>query len=241
MVITCSPFLYADINDFLKVGNVIVRNHTSSHFKARHNDVGRVLADSDSNLCGIFNLPKFKTTFQSLTKITTQKCQIYRSSRRNMRQLWLKTIRIWELMLIVNIAIYWTSDHTEPVRYSLKDDRKNRLLCFKDFTFTQACSCSALSINHKMPTSNAKRSSDSDKKSESRRRRNVESAKRSRERLKNEHKWMEIQLSENEDRVRKLEKRVKDLTSELMAPPRKGRNGLANVHSERPSWHGEPF
>lgn len=92
-----------------------------------------------------------------------------------------------------------------------------------------------------MSSSNAKLSSDSDRKSETRRRKNVESAKRSRERLRNEHKWMKIQMLENEDRVRDLEKRVNELASELRAPPRKGRNGQANVPSERPHWFGEPF
>lgn len=76
---------------------------------------------------------------------------------------------------------------------------------------------------------------------EERRLRNIESAKRSRARLRNETAWMQVQMSENEDRMRYLEKKVKDLTDELRTPQR-NRSSKHSPHPEkRPDWFGEPF
>lgn len=84
-----------------------------------------------------------------------------------------------------------------------------------------------------------------EKRREHRRQSNIASANRSRERLKNEHNWMHIQMSENEDRMHNLEKRVAELTAELAAPPRRKstqpapRDDLANA--DRPAWFGDAF
>lgn len=89
----------------------------------------------------------------------------------------------------------------------------------------------------------------------SRRKKNIDSANRSRDRLKNEHKWMSVQMSENEDRMRRLEKTIDSLTSELdtSAPQsskkdnagpsssRKDKTGGSKDKSDRPKWFGEPY
>lgn len=85
-----------------------------------------------------------------------------------------------------------------------------------------------------------------DRRREERRLRNIESAKKSRERLKNESSWMQIQMNENEDRMKHLEKTVRDLTNELKSPPRHLRKSSASRKrvteiEDRPSWFGEPY
>lgn len=102
-----------------------------------------------------------------------------------------------------------------------------------------------------------------------RRRRNVQSAKRSRERKREEQRWIEIQVNENEDRLRHLESQVSALTAELNRPPRfkkshpsashnhitappirpdshshshhSFRNSFQPPAEERPAWFGAPF
>lgn len=79
-----------------------------------------------------------------------------------------------------------------------------------------------------------------------RRERNVQSAKRSKDRLKNEHRWMEIQTLENEDRIRFLERRMDVLIAELERPPSQSRSPKPASHqcslsTDRPSWFGAPF
>lgn len=83
---------------------------------------------------------------------------------------------------------------------------------------------------------------------EQRRIRNIESAKRSRDRLKNETTWMEMQVQETNDRMRALERRVKDLTDELSTPSRTSRinspdklRRTMTFTPDRPKWFGEPF
>lgn len=97
-----------------------------------------------------------------------------------------------------------------------------------------------------MPHGQSSSSTASAPKEKSRRQRNVESAKRSRDRLKNEPLWMHVQLSENEDRMRKLEKCVHELTSELKSSSRSRTRRPVKGHDfakqgERPAWFGEPF
>lgn len=84
---------------------------------------------------------------------------------------------------------------------------------------------------------------DSSKKGkEDRRRKNVESAIRSRDRLKNEQHWMSIQMQENEDRMRNLEKKVVELTEELVgSKSRSSKKARPYVPDDRPKWFGEPF
>lgn len=78
-----------------------------------------------------------------------------------------------------------------------------------------------------------------------RRKRNVESARRHKQRLKNEYNWMRIQAEENESRIKQLETEVRDLTVELTSPPGKSSRKKAQPNSSstenRPSWFGEPF
>lgn len=81
---------------------------------------------------------------------------------------------------------------------------------------------------------------------EQRRLRNIQSAQRSRDRLKNEPKWMQVQMSENEDRMRYLEKQVIELTEELSKTKDKRNTGRPKgrdsyQESDRPAWFGDPF
>lgn len=84
------------------------------------------------------------------------------------------------------------------------------------------------------------------KKDRIRRVRNVKSAKRSKDRMKNEHIWMEVQTLENEDRIKFLESRMDALVAELESGPRKAKTSKqtffesANLN-ERPAWFGAPF
>lgn len=79
-----------------------------------------------------------------------------------------------------------------------------------------------------------------------RRVRNVKSAKRSKDRLKNEHIWMEIQTLENEDRIKYLENRMEVLVAELESGPRNSKTSKQKHYQiqddkNRPSWFGTPF
>lgn len=90
---------------------------------------------------------------------------------------------------------------------------------------------------------------------EQRRLRNIESAKRSRERLRREPQWMEVQMKENEERIRMLENTIGGLTKELQKKPKKkneavrhsihfGKQAQHHPHfhgEKRPEWFGEPF
>lgn len=92
---------------------------------------------------------------------------------------------------------------------------------------------------------------DAAQRHEQQRLRNIQSAKRSRDRLKHEDKWMEVQASENADRIRKLEQKVTSLSQELLSTAsRKPTRPTASSYStnnnlsrteERPSWFGQPF
>lgn len=92
-----------------------------------------------------------------------------------------------------------------------------------------------------MPPTSKPLNKESDHRASSRRQRNVDSAKRSKDRLKNEHKWMEVQMSENEGRVRELERRARDLASELEKPSKNHRSVKPTGKDNRPAWFGEPF
>lgn len=79
-----------------------------------------------------------------------------------------------------------------------------------------------------------------------RRRRNVQSAKRSREKKNQEHRWVQMQVLENEDRIRHLEREVDSLTAELTSPPKKPNRSQHSKHPkqsqpDRPAWFGDPF
>lgn len=76
---------------------------------------------------------------------------------------------------------------------------------------------------------------------EQRRLRNIESAKRSRARLNNEQKWVQIQMKENDDRMRTLETQVSLLTKELAVPSRKSKKESKGMDEDRPAWFGEAF
>lgn len=84
---------------------------------------------------------------------------------------------------------------------------------------------------------------------EDRRLRNIESAKRSRERLRREPEWLEIQMRENEDRIKVLEKTIGGLEEELNPKPRRKtertrhpkHSGKQSSVDKRPEWFGEPF
>lgn len=76
---------------------------------------------------------------------------------------------------------------------------------------------------------------------EERRRKNIESAVRSRERLKNEQNWMAIQMSENEDRMKRLEKKIDQLSQELSGSKSRSKKGSSSSQNDRPKWFGEPF
>lgn len=75
---------------------------------------------------------------------------------------------------------------------------------------------------------------------EQRRLRNIESAKRSRDRMKNEPQWMELQMNENKDRIKLLERTVETLTNELTGMDRR-KLGKKRGGDDRPAWFGEPF
>lgn len=84
---------------------------------------------------------------------------------------------------------------------------------------------------------------DKQKRDEDRRRRNVESAKRSRDRKNQEQRWMEIQVLENEDRIRDLEQQIENLTAELHGTPKEPLSpSPPELPGEnRPEWFGEAF
>lgn len=78
---------------------------------------------------------------------------------------------------------------------------------------------------------------------EMRRRRNIESAKRSRERKQQQERVVEMQVYENERRIRYLEQQVRDLSNELETPsPYIGHSGQRrSSRDSRPAWFGAPF
>lgn len=77
---------------------------------------------------------------------------------------------------------------------------------------------------------------------ESKRARNILTAKRHKERLSKEHHWMEIQAAENEDKIRKLEKRARHLMEQLDSGSRPSPSVTSeNKHESRPKWFGDPF
>lgn len=82
-----------------------------------------------------------------------------------------------------------------------------------------------------------------EKKKEERRRRKIESAKRSRERLRNEPHWVELQLADNRDRIDKLSQTVEQLSEDLHRPAgsTKSQQDSSSTPSKRPSWYGDPF
>lgn len=112
-------------------------------------------------------------------------------------------------------------------------------------------SSSTSDVKHKsVPQPSSKRNAQEgknihkDKNCEERRLRNIESAKRSRDRLKNESNWMHIQMNENEDRMSHLEKTVHHLTNELTSPPRRNKkssSSVKNQNEDKVSWFGEPY
>lgn len=97
-------------------------------------------------------------------------------------------------------------------------------------------------------TSNQRRPAVSrDEIREQRRLRNIESAKRSRARLSGEAAWMAVQMSENEDKIKHLERVVETLSTELEGNGKK-RSSEKSRPSARSSYHskstgksGEPF
>lgn len=79
------------------------------------------------------------------------------------------------------------------------------------------------------------------KDNDERKRKNVESASRSRDRLKNETNWMAIQMSENEDRMNKLEREIDSLQKELNTTSKKKPSKNSSTQKDRPAWFGKPF
>lgn len=76
---------------------------------------------------------------------------------------------------------------------------------------------------------------------EEQRRRNIDSAKRSRERLKFEDKWMQVQTLETSDRIGRLEKEVGDLSAQIGKSSRSQRSQGSESRDDRPSWFGDAF
>lgn len=76
---------------------------------------------------------------------------------------------------------------------------------------------------------------------EEQRLRNIDSAKRSRERLKFEDKWMQVQTMETSDRIGRLEREVKELSSQVGDSSRRRRQSKHQCNEERPAWFGQPF
>lgn len=76
---------------------------------------------------------------------------------------------------------------------------------------------------------------------EEQRRRNIDSAKRSRERLKFEDKWMQVQALETSDRIGRLEKEVGDLSAQIGKGSRSEHPQGNESRDDRPSWFGDAF
>lgn len=79
---------------------------------------------------------------------------------------------------------------------------------------------------------------------EDRRLRNIESAKRSRDRLQNEPSWMKVQVSENNQRIRQLEKTMDDLERTVpgsRVSSKKNTAGRPGTTEKRPKWYGDAF
>ena len=98
-------------------------------------------------------------------------------------------------------------------------------------------------------SSNKRQHLTKEEKIQGRKARNIESAKRSRDRLKHSDRWVMLQIEENKDMIAKLEKQVDSLTTELLESPRKSSKKKADRHrfefedksQGRPEWFGEPF
>lgn len=82
---------------------------------------------------------------------------------------------------------------------------------------------------------------DKQKIAEDRKKRNVQSAIRSRDRLKNETNWMSIQMSENENRMKNLERQIESLQNELTSSKPRERSKQNSSQKDRPAWFGQPF
>lgn len=104
-------------------------------------------------------------------------------------------------------------------------------------------------MNSDSSKSNSRAKMTRDEYRQARKARNIESAKRSRSRLKNRAHWDLIQIEENKDKITQLERRVHELSEELMESPRKSKqkrkdalqNAFDNKYEQRPNWFGEPF
>lgn len=76
----------------------------------------------------------------------------------------------------------------------------------------------------------------------SRKHKTVENAKRYKDRMKNEHRWLEIQAIEKEDRIQQLEGTIQSLSKELSKSPKKRKSKHPpDDQNKRPSWFGDPF
>lgn len=78
-----------------------------------------------------------------------------------------------------------------------------------------------------------------EQKQKGRKARNIASAKRSRERLKHTDHWVMLQIEENKDKIKDLEKQIDDLADELETPSNSKKSFQRNEY--RPKWFGEPF
>lgn len=78
-----------------------------------------------------------------------------------------------------------------------------------------------------------------EQKQKGRKARNIASAKRSRDRLKHSDHWVMLQIEENKDLIKALEKQIDDLAEELETPSNSKKKYQRN--EERPKWFGEPF
>lgn len=79
------------------------------------------------------------------------------------------------------------------------------------------------------------------KEKDERKKKNIQSAVRSRDRLKNEQEWMSVQMSENEDRMKKLAKEIDNLETELKEPKAPKTRTSSSSQKDRPDWFGKPF
>lgn len=81
-----------------------------------------------------------------------------------------------------------------------------------------------------------------EQKQKGRKARNIASAKRSRDRLKHSDHWVMLQIEENKDLIKALEKQIDDLADELEAPSHTTNTKKKyQRNDDRPKWFGEPF
>lgn len=98
----------------------------------------------------------------------------------------------------------------------------------------------AISEKKKVPASSA--GTKRKKANEAQRRRNVESARKSRDRLKHEEKWMMVQVLYNSDRIDRFEEDVAKLSAEVRRIQADESKEMSLDSKEtRPSWFGQPF